>query len=236
MRQNSWIEPDDPKARRKKTTWLCVPHQTTRRPSPLQTSAIAYNIQRGKERDQQKTRTWPKKRRSSFIIFISFFFIFTYLRLWWNGEGTKACITITRITLPFQSVERIEQIALSLIQTDLGCRGNAFSSSFHFSFSFPKSSNELISWRARNSFTLAPWAKCASHRKRERESFCVCRRERAIRSRQSFGHQPERRDVTYIYKSPSFPPLFYIANRLCLSIFAAFCTEKFFFFFQKEIK
>ena len=66
---------------------------------------------------------------------------------------------------------------------------------------------------------------------RERKSFCVCRRERAIRSRQSFGHQPERRDVTYIYKSPSFPPLFYIANRLCLSIFAAFCTEKFFFFF-----
>ena len=34
---------------------------------------------------------------------------------------------------------------------------------------------------------------------RERKSFCVCRRERAIRSRQSFGHQPERRDVTYIY-------------------------------------
>ena len=59
----------------------------------------------------------------------------------------------------------------------------------------------------------------------------MCRRERAIRSRQSFGHQPERRDVTYIYKSPSFPPLFYITNRLCLSIFAAFCTEKFFFFF-----
>ena len=89
MRQNSWIEPDDPKARRKKTTWLCVPHQTTRRPSPLQTSAIAYNIQRGKERDQQKTRTWPKKRRSSFIIFIFFFYFYISQALMkWRGyEG-----------------------------------------------------------------------------------------------------------------------------------------------------
>lgn len=101
-------------------------------------------------------------------------------------------------------------------QTLASCRGNHFSSSlkrilgYFLSFLFFRffqsrtTSSSLAGSEFLHVGTMAPSSVSAKSERRQsyirtEESFCVCRRERAIRSRQSFGHQPQRRDVTYIY-------------------------------------